>query len=399
MDWQILQMVHRLGAIPQHRLAELTGRQRSTVNGAVQRLQASGWLVQAGQTGEGRGRPAILLAVNPDLGRFAGIDIRADDIHVAAVNADGAMLDQVTARLGPCPALREALDQIDVILRGLLSRVGSTPKQLLGIWAGVNGVVDDNGVVVSCASLGWHNEPLREALAESYGCDVLVQAGADVLNAAAESLMGAGRDADSLVYFHVGRGISARLVRRGQPLTGATKRAGELGHVVIEPDGPKCSCGNHGCLEAIASGPVLANAIRDTPTADLPSELQSLLGSKPDSGPRAILAAAFESVDAAGNGALSPLLDRVSNSLALGAAMAVAAYDPDVLVLGGYVFESCAALVEGVQRSLKSMVLDWNERGIRVVRSEVMSQNRAVAGAAEACQRFWGGARGTPRSE
>ncbi len=287
MDWQILQMVHRLGAIPQHRLAELTGRQRSTVNGAVQRLQASGWLVQAGQTGEGRGRPAILLAVNPDLGCFAGIDIRADAIHVAAVNADGAMLDQANTRLAPGPALREALDQVDLSLRGLLSRIGSTPEQLLGIWAGVNGVVDDNGVVVSCASLGWHNEPLREALTESYSCNVLVEAGADVMNAAAESLMGAGRDADSLVYFHVGRGISARLVRRGQPLTGATKRAGELGHVVVEPNGPQCSCGNHGCLEAIASGPALAAAIRSAPRTDLPSELQGLLDSKPDAGTRA----------------------------------------------------------------------------------------------------------------
>jgi len=63
-DWQVLQVVHRLGAIPQYKLADLLGRNRSTVNGTVQRLLASGWLVRAGQSGTGRGRPAILLAVN-----------------------------------------------------------------------------------------------------------------------------------------------------------------------------------------------------------------------------------------------------------------------------------------------------------------------------------------------
>jgi len=393
VDWPVLQVVHRLGAIPQHKLAELIGRKRSTVNGAVQRLLATGWLVRAGQAGEGRGRPAILLAVNGSLGGFAGVDIAADELHLAVVGADGKLLDQVRARLSADRSFTAVLDQIDLNLRGLLSRVGLGLGGVLGIWAGINGAVDDRGVVVTCASLRWHDVPLRDMLAERYGCDVLAQGSTGVMNAAAESLMGAGRDAESLVYFHAGRGLSARLLQRGRLLAGATQRAGELGHVVVEPGGPKCVCGNSGCLEAVASGPAIVAALRKLPRRSVPEAMRKLLR-KPGPDPAGVVRAAFELGDGRANGPLVVLMRRVTNYLAMGAAMAVAAYDPQVLVLGGYVFENNPRLVDGVQRLLQSMVLDWDERNLRVARGEVMSQDRAIAGAAEVCQRFWANPRG-----
>jgi hypothetical protein len=73
----------------------------------------------------------------------------------------------------------------------------------------------------------------------------------------------------------------------------------------------------------------------------------------------------------------------------MGAAMGVAAYDPDVLVLGGYVFENNPPLLESVRDLLRGMVLDWDKRNLQIVNGEVMSQDRAVAGGAEVCQRFW----------
>ncbi len=387
-DWQVLQVLYRLGATPQHKLAEHLGRQRSTVNGAVQRLASAGWLTRAGKEAAGRGRPAILLAVDRAVGCFAGIDIAADDIHCALVGADGVLLDQASARLGEERSLEAVLDQVDLTLRGLLSRAELSVDALLGLWAGINGPVDESGVVVSCASLGWHNVDLRAALAARYGDDVLVQGGAAVMNAFAESLMGAGRDAGSLVYFHVGRGISARFVERRQPLRGFSQRAGELGHVVVAPDGPPCACGNRGCLEAVASGPAIVRAVRRIPRDDCSEDLRGALASADGSRARDIVrtAVADHAQDA---GPVGALLADVVKHLAMGAAMAVAAYDPEVLVLGGYLFDDNAPLRDGVRAGLRRMVLDWDKRNIRVTQGEVLTQNRAVGGAAEVCQRFW----------
>jgi len=389
MDWSVLQVIHRLGPTPQHRLAEQIGRQRSTINGAVQRLASAGWLQRAGQTGSGRGRPAILLAVNRAAGCFAGVDIAARELHCAVVGADGALLGHASARLSDNRSPAALIDYIDLHLRGVLSRAGFRIDQLLGLWAGVNGAVDNRGVVVTCASLGWHNEPFRDLLRARFGCEVLVQGASATINAAAEALMGAGRDAESLVYYHAGRGISARFVQRGQPLAGATQRAGEIGHVVVAAGRARCPCGNNGCLEAVASGPAIAAAVRRLPRRALPEAIRRLLRSADGNHTPSVVQAAFKHRRRRGGDPLARLLDEVTNYLAMGAAMAVAAYDPQVLVLGGYLFEDNPALRKDLQRALRRMVLDWDNRNLDVVPAQVVTQDRAVGGAAEICQRFW----------
>ena len=296
--------------------------------------------------------------------------------------------------LGDDRSVEAVVDLIDLNLRGLMSRVGVGVDRMLGLWAGINGAVDERGVVVSCASLGWRNEPLGGILKDRYGCNVLVQGGMTVMNAAAESLMGVGRDVDSLAYYHVGRGIGVRFIQRGQPLAGSTKRAGELGHVVVDPDGPKCACGNNGCLEAVASGPAIVAAINRLPRRELPEALREALREENGESVSAIVHAAFSHVSLRKTDALSTLLLRVIRYIAMGAAMTVAAYDPQVLVLGGYMFEDNSALRKGVKKWLKKMVLDWDSRNLEVVQGEVITQDRAVGGAAEVCQRFWANPRG-----
>jgi glucokinase len=214
------------------------------------------------------------------------------------------------------------------------------------------------------------------------------------MNAAAEALLGAGRDANSLVYYHAGRGISARFVQRGQPLAGATQRAGEIGHVVAAPGLARCPCGNNGCLEAVASGPAIVAAIRRLPRRRLPDTVRKTLTVTAEDGAAPIVQAAFRHRVRRRRDPLNALLTEVTGYLAMGAAMAVAAYDPQVLVLGGYLFEDNPALRREIQDALRRMVLDWDNRNLRVVAGEVLTQDRAVGGAAEVCQRFWANPRG-----
>ncbi|MEZ6082981.1 MAG: ROK family transcriptional regulator [Phycisphaerae bacterium] len=391
MDWQVLQVVHRLGPLPQHKLADHLGRQRSTVNGATQRLMASGWLQKVGQSGQGRGRPAILLAVNRAIGCFAGIDIAADELHWRWLRLT-VIRWVATVVLGEDRTLDMVLEQIDLALRGLLSQIDLGLKNILGLWAGINGAVDRLGNVVTCASLGWHNEPLGKLLTEKYETNVLVQGAATAMNAAAESLMGAGRDASSLAYYRAGQGISARFVQQGRPLAGATQRAGELGHVVVEPGGRKCPCGNRGCLESVASGPGIVAGVKELDRNDIPKRVLKAIDEKLPT--QEIVHACFDHYKENDTKPFSTLLYRKMNFIALGAAMVVAAYDPEVLVLGGYLFENNHALRDGVHRRLREMVLDWDLRNLKVVEGEVITQDRAVGGAAEVCQRFWANPRG-----
>jgi predicted NBD/HSP70 family sugar kinase len=214
------------------------------------------------------------------------------------------------------------------------------------------------------------------------------------MNAAAEALMGAGRNVESLVYFHAGRGISARFVERGRPLSGATRRAGEIGHVVVAPGAARCACGNSGCLEAVASGPAIVAALRKIPRETLPEPVRKLLRTAKRDGARKPVEAAFNHRPKRKDDPLAKLLEQVTNHLAMGAAMLVATYDPAVLVLGGYLFEDNPTLRRDIAKALRRMVLDWDKRGLKAVKGEVVTQDRAVGGAAEVCQRFWANPRG-----
>ena len=389
MDWSILQAVQQFGTMPQHRLADHLGRQRSTVNGAIRRLEDVGWLKRDGRTVQGRGRPSILFSLNRGAGCFAGVELAAGQLHCAVAAIDGTLLEHAAAPLADQTPLAQVLEQVDVNLRGLLARRELKVEQLLGLWAGVNGVVNEDGVVVSCVTLGWHHELLQQALERQYGCPVLVAGASTTTDAAAEALLGAGRQAQQLVYYHVGRGISARCVRRGEALAGATRRAGELGHVVVAPDGPKCECGNRGCLEAVASGHAIVARLRRLRRGDLPETVVPLLRAERQASEAAIVRAVFGPANRKVSEPFAALREETVRYLAMGAAIAIAAYDPEVLVLGGYVFEQNPGLRKAVQRALGKMVLDWEDRGVEVVQGQVVRQDRAVGGAAEMCQRFW----------
>ena len=159
----------------------------------------------------------------------------------------------------------------------------------------------------------------------------------------------------------------------------------------------KCACGNNGCLEAVASGPAIAKAIRKLPRRKLPEPVRRLLRNSDGEVASKLVQTAFKHRSRSKDDTLTAFLAQITHYLAMGAAMAVAAYDPAVLVLGGYLFEGSPALRKGIQRALQRMVLDWDKRDLKVVRGEVMTQDRAVGGAAEVCQRFWSNPRGCAR--
>jgi glucokinase len=124
----------------------------------------------------------------------------------------------------------------------------------------VPGLVDEvRGTAVYSANIGWRDVPLRDLLARRIGPDVPVVIGHDVrAGGLAESVVGAGRGADDLLFLPVGTGIAAAMIIRGEPYPGASGWGGEIGHLVVRPGGEPCACGNRGCLETYASAAAIA---------------------------------------------------------------------------------------------------------------------------------------------
>src|SRR5215217_7980741 len=153
-----------------------------------------------------------------------------------------------------------------------LAAVGLPPEEPAAIGVGCGGPMRYPAGEVSPLNIpGWRGFPLRERLAAAYGCPVVVDNDAKAM-ALGERWRGAGQGARCLLGMVVSTGVGGGIVVEGRLLHGAHGNAGHVGHVVIEPGGPRCPCGGRGCVEAIAAGPAIvrlatAALARGTPSA------------------------------------------------------------------------------------------------------------------------------------
>jgi glucokinase len=203
---------------------------------------------------------AALAPSDRDL--LVGVDIGGSKIAVLIVDAAGRIRGQLVVRT-PVGSPDDAADHIAATIATALDAAGATVGRVSAVGVGVPGRVDPVAGVVSLAvNLGWQRLPLREELERRLGLPVAVEN--DVRAAAAgireRRLLG---DVEEFVYLSVGTGISAGVVLDGEVHRGTRGLAGEVGHIVVDADGPVCSCGLRGCLEMLASGPAIARLAAD----------------------------------------------------------------------------------------------------------------------------------------
>jgi glucokinase len=197
---------------------------------------------------------------------------------------------------------------------------------------GTCGRVDPgSGEVTSSIALGWrHPVPLRALLAARTGGTVFVDNDVNA-GAVGERLWGAGHDLADFVYLSVGTGVGAGIVIGGRLYRGATGAAGEVGHLVIDLDGPACPCGNRGCLEVLAGG----KAVGAAATADVAAGAASTALAAVAARGEAITARDVFAAASDGDPYAQRLVHRTGEYLAVAVANLVNLFDPQRVILGG----------------------------------------------------------------
>ena len=209
------------------------------------------------------GRKPIVLEINPTRGYVMGVDIGATHITTLLANYSAQVIGEMECSIDVREGPYKILDQVCDMITQLPDKSGISLKDVHAIGVGVPGpVIAGTGMVSDPPIMpGWDRFHIDAFLYKKLGLPVTVSNDAE-LGAVGEWAYGAGRGERNLAYIKVGRGIGAGLLIDGQVYHGATGSAGEIGHITIEENGPLCSCGNRGCLEAIAGGNAVAvNAI------------------------------------------------------------------------------------------------------------------------------------------
>jgi predicted NBD/HSP70 family sugar kinase len=264
-------------------------------------------------------------------GLLVGVDVGGSKIAVLVVDAELGVCGRQTIPTSVGEP-DEAAQQIATAIDAALAAAGASREDVRAVGVGVPGRVDPSTGVVSLAvNLGWHRLPLRARLEALLGVPVAIEN--DVRAAAAgirdRRTLGDIRD---FIYLSVGTGISAGVVIDGEVHRGTRGLAGEIGHIVVDADGPVCPCGLRGCLETIAAGPAIARAAGDGQTA------------------ADVYAAAT-----AGDPTAQATVDHAGASLARAIHALVMTYDVERIVLGGGVSRAGATFLDPIVRELDAM--------------------------------------------
>ncbi|WP_411089910.1 ROK family protein [Streptomyces sp. 061-3] len=268
------------------------------------------------------------------------LDVGGTGMKAALVGADGTLLYEArraTGRERGPDAVVESILAFAADLRAHGEEQFGESAAAAGV--AVPGIVDaENGIAVYASNLGWRDVPMRDKLGERLG-GVPVALGHDVRTGGlAEGRIGAGKGADRFLFVPLGTGIAGAIGIAGSIEAGAHGYAGEIGHIVVRPDGPDCGCGQRGCLETLASASAVSRAwaaASGDPEADA-----------------ADCAKAVES----GDPAAVQVWQNAVDALAAGLVTALTLLDPRTLIIGGGLAEAGETLFVPLRAAVEERV-------------------------------------------
>jgi len=345
-DLNRMAIVRQLSAWPgQSRaaLAEALQLTKSTVGALTKELIAEGWLLEREVVATGEiGRRPTPLFVDPGRLVLLGAELGVDGVSVVATSLTGDVLARARSPLDAGRDARLALMRAAKLLVQLHARLDTPAQRVIGIGVGLPGGVDEQrGHLHFAHNLGWRDLPVGHLLTEHLrttalqGVPLFVQNEADVA-ALGELEFATDSRQDPLIYLSLGIGVGAGIVVEDRLLTGAHGLAGEVGHMTLELDGPRCSCGRRGCAEALIGFRAMAPGHTSNGLGEVQ---QRLRGKQADS---------LEAVGSAGR-YLGLLLGNLC-----------AAYDPGRIVLGGPAVEIGSPFLEPAFRTLESQAATAN---------------------------------------
>jgi len=244
----ILNAIKAHGEIARTDIAAFTRLSPATVTSLTAELIRDG-LIYEKQVGVSRGgRRPIMLALNDEGAYVVGIKLAEEDATLALTDLNARIVARRTIQLGA----RDPLSTSRQLARGvdaLLSDEGITRSRLLGVGVGLAGVIDSQaGICRTSPHNGWRDVPFSRLLEDELDCIVYLDNNVNTLTLV-EQLYGVGQQVPNFLVITVGHGIGLGIVSNGQVVRGASGGAGEFGHIVMDPGGYECKCGNRGCLE------------------------------------------------------------------------------------------------------------------------------------------------------
>ncbi|MCU4118061.1 ROK family protein [Variovorax sp. N23] len=344
-----------------HGMAERLGFSRSKANALIAGLVDQGLLAEAGLQRSSGGRRAENLQISGSLGVLVGVDIGATSLDLAVLGPDLQPLAQHAepADVGHGPGV--VLARVRVLMRELLAQCGLDASKVMGIGMGVPGPVNFQiGQLVNPPLMpAWDGFSIREALREDYAAPVFVDN--DVNLMALGELWRLKRTLSNFLVIKVGTGIGCGIVCHGEVYRGAAGSAGDVGHICVDQEGPRCHCGNVGCVEMMAAGPAIARMAVHAAEAGESAMLAERLRAQ-----GRLDALDVAHAGRAGDAAANAIIQRAGSLLGQMLASVVNFFNPSHVFIGGGITHIGPLFLAAVRQSVYQRSLALSTRHLEI---------------------------------
>jgi glucokinase len=307
-----------------------------------------------------------------------GIDLGGTKIYAAVVDSKGRILGVGRKRTKAELGFDATVERMVACVKEAVIEAGVSFDKVIAVGVGSPGPLDlKKGSIIETPNLKWKDAPLKPSLKNALKRPIAIDNDGNV-GLLGEYAYGAGHGARDMVGLFIGTGIGGGVIINGKVLHGFNENAGELGHMILDPDGPLCGCGNRGCLEAFASRLAIEREIRAAIAAGTASTIFEQV-EKPEAPLRSKrLSEAYSVKDPA----VVQAVERSARYVGYGVASLLNIFNPEVVVIGGGVVEAIGeAYVQLVNATASKNVFKIALRNVRIASAE-LKDDSAVLGAA-----------------
>jgi predicted NBD/HSP70 family sugar kinase len=330
--YKVYRCLVRKGPINRAAIAKLTDLSIPTVMSIIDDLFQKGIIKSIGKGESSGGKPPEMLEIVPERFYYIGVDIGRTTVRIVAKDAvfkQVACLQEPTG--DPIPEKR-FVDRLAALIVQLFDQLDTDRDRILGVGVAMPGIIErETGNVLFSPDFKWNNTPLQTWLQKNIPFPVTVE-NANRALALNESYFSGGEEHAHITFaVNLGYGIGAARVMGEDLYSGVSGASGEIGHITVDRKGPRCHCGNSGCLEALASGAAIAAQAQSVLFPDPRSLIASLCGG--DSS-RIDAQMVFQAAEQGDKQALK-IIDQAAEYIGIGVSMAINVLDPDQVILCG----------------------------------------------------------------
>lgn len=304
------------------------------------------------------------------MGIAVGIDIGGTKVAFGFVDEKGGVLAKGSLKTDLSVSPSEMITRIADAVKQLAEQNGLSLSDMKGIGVGAPGPLDTQNGKLTCPPnlKSWWDFPVVEALKSQLPLPIKMENDATAA-ALAEKWLGAAQDSDHFIFITISTGIGAGIYLHGKLLTGSTGNAGDAGHMIVDPAGGVCSCGQAGCWEWIASGTAITRQATELLGRDVTSK------------------EAFE-LAVQGDSQMLELVNRVFTYIGMGCVSLINILDPDKIVIGGGVSQVGEPLFAAIQSYVSKYALNPSGRQTAIVPAQ-LQQDAGLIGAAALIQQSY----------